>query len=103
MALAVATSVVGQTKILAMSSQPDPAAARTLGTSAGESQLVIAAADSSAASLTICGRSAASASGGGTAGGGSSLEPSTLDVWYCLVTLSPANEARRYRSMTSVS
>ncbi len=94
----MASSVVGQTKIRAISSQSGPAAPRTLGTSAGESQFVIAASDSVAASLTICGRSAASASVGGTAGGGASRKPSTANVSYRSLTFSPANAARRNRS-----
>ncbi len=91
---------MGQTKILATSSHSGPAAARTMGTSPGASQFVIAASASAAASLIICGRSAASASAGGVAGTDSRRNPSTRNVSYCSVTFSPASARRRNRSMS---
>ena len=91
---------MGQTKILATSSQSGPAAARTWGTSPGASQFVIAASASAAASLIICGRSAASASCGGVSGAGSRRNPSTRNVSYSCVTFSPARAWRRNRSMS---
>jgi len=80
MARASRASGVGQTKILATSSQPGPATARTFGTSPGASQFVMAASACVAASRIICGRSAARASAGGVAGGESRRKPFTRNV-----------------------
>ncbi len=84
----------------AISSQSGPATARTAGTSAGESQFVIAPSDSSAARATIPGRSAARASAGGGTGAGSSRNPLMLNVSPSMETFSPASARRRKRSVS---
>ena len=100
MALAVAASSMGTTKIRAISSQSGPATARTLGTSAGASQLVIAPSARVAASRTIPGRRAASTSPGGCAGGGSRRNPRTVNVSNSPLTFSPASAGRRNFSVS---
>ena len=91
---------MGQTKIRAISSQSGPATARTVGTSDGASQLVMAPSASSAASATICGRSAARARAGGGSGGAASRNPVTVNVSPVMLTFSPASAGRRNRSVS---
>ena len=83
----------------AISSQSGPTA-RMAGTSAGESQFVIAPSDSSAARDTIPGRNAARASAGGGTGAGSSRKPLMLKVSPSMETFSPASARRRKRSVS---
>ena len=86
----------------AISSVSGPVSARTLRTSSGESQLVIAPSDSSAARWSMRGRSAASTIFGATLGARSSLNPLTSNVSYFSVTFSPVSARFRNRSVSRV-